>query len=272
VLAVLRADVLLDRDGVQVSAVACRHEARRGDAHEAGHHAVVLVRRGCFARSVGGAVQLLDPTGAYCINPGDEQRYDHPHDVGDDCTAVRVAPTLLASLWGGDPTLPAVPLTSSPGVDLEHRLLLAAVRRGEVPDGLVERTVSLVASTLETADAGRVASRRPSTDRARAALVDGARQHLAADPGRSLPDLAVALHVSPHHLSRTFRAVTGHTVSRHRMRLRTRSALDRLADGDHDLTRLAADLGFADHSHLCRVVRRETGRTPSALRAALARG
>ena len=140
-----------------------------------------------------------------------------------------------------------------------------------MPDGLVERTVSLVASTLETADAGRVASGRPSTDRARAALVDGARQHLAGDPGRSLPDLAAALHVSPHHLSRTFRAVTGHTVSRHRMRLRTRSALDRLADGDHDLTRLAADLGFADHSHLCRVVRRETGRTPSGLRAALAR-
>jgi AraC-like DNA-binding protein len=39
-----------------------------------------------------------------------------------------------------------------------------------------------------------------------------------------------------------------------------------------NLARLAADLGFADQSHLCRVVREETGRTPSALRDVLARG
>jgi hypothetical protein len=63
----LSAHVLLDRDGVQVTDVVCRHEARRGDVHEAGHHAVVLVRRGCFARSAGGATQLLDSTSAYCI-------------------------------------------------------------------------------------------------------------------------------------------------------------------------------------------------------------
>jgi hypothetical protein len=33
---------------------------------------------------------------------------------------------------------------------------------------------------------------------------------------------------------------------------------------------LTADLGFADQSHLCRVIRSETGHTPSALRRALA--
>jgi AraC-like DNA-binding protein len=54
------------------------------------------------------------------------------------------------------------------------------------------------------------------------------------------------------------------------MRLRARTALEHLSDGEQDLARLAADLGFADQSHLCRVVRRETGYTPSALRQALA--
>jgi AraC-like DNA-binding protein len=76
--------------------------------------------------------------------------------------------------------------------------------------------------------------------------------------------------VSPHHLSRVFRALTGHTISRHRTRLRVRAALERLAGGDHDLARVAADEGFADHSHLCRLIRQETGTTPSALRAQLA--
>jgi AraC-like DNA-binding protein len=96
------------------------------------------------------------------------------------------------------------------------------------------------------------------------------REALAADPDRSLQDLARDLAVSPHHLSRVFSAANGSTVSRHRMRLRARIAMERLAAGDHDLARLAADLGFADQSHLCRVVRAETGSTPAALRAALA--
>ena len=76
--------------------------------------------------------------------------------------------------------------------------------------------------------------------------------------------------VSPHHLSRVFRALTGVTVSRHRMRLRVRAVLERLGGGERDLARLAADAGFADQARLCRVVRAETGTTPSALREALA--
>ena len=94
---------------------------------------------------------------------------------------------------------------------------------------------------------------------------------LAADPGRSLPDLARTLAVSPHHLSRVFRAHTGHTIARHRMRLRARAALERLAGGQDDLARLAADLGFADQPHMTRVVRAETGATPAALRAGVQR-
>ncbi len=106
--------------------------------------------------------------------------------------------------------------------------------------------------------------------RARRAVVDGARGLLAADPDRSVLQLAAELAVSPHHLSRIFHAETGHTVSRHRIRLRVRSALERLAGGETDLARLAADVGLADQSHLCRVIRGEIGQVPSALRQALA--
>jgi AraC-like DNA-binding protein len=172
-------------------------------------------------------------------------------------------------VWGGDPALPADLPPTSPRADLDHRLLLAAARRGESPEGLFERALALVTSALAPVDPGRVASGRPSTARARRALVDAAREALAADPELSLADLAAALHVSASHLSRLFRAGTGDTVARHRMRLRARAALERLAAGDHDLTHLAADLGFADHSHLCRVIRAETDHTPSSLRHAL---
>jgi AraC-like DNA-binding protein len=265
--AMLSTRTVLRRDGVVLADVACRHAPGRGHPEERTAHALVFVRRGCFVRNG----DVLDPTAAYCMNPGDEERYDHPHDGGDDCTWLSLDAGLLASLWGGDPALPAAPAPTSPRVDLEHRLLLAAARRGRTDDHeLVERAIALAAGVLERADPRRIAAGRPGTARARRALAGGAREALAADPGRPLPALARELAVSPHHLSRVFRAVTGETISRHRMRLRVRRVLERLAGGDEDLARLAADAGFADQSHLCRVVRAETGCTPSALRAALA--
>jgi AraC-like DNA-binding protein len=266
---VLKVQRLLDQEGLTITNVACRLPAGRGHADEAAHHAIVFVRNGCFVRSADGASHLLDPTQAYCINPGAEHRYDHPHAHGDDCTSVRLDPTLLASLWGGYPTLPSTPFRSSPAIDLQHRLVLAAAGRGDPPDELYERTVTLVADALAPLDPGRIASGRPATMRARRVLVDAVREALAADPDRSLADLATELDVSAYHLSRIFRSGTGHTIARHRMRLRTRAALERLAAGDHHLAHLAADLGFSDQSHLTRVIRTETGHTPSALRSAL---
>jgi AraC-like DNA-binding protein len=267
----LSATTLHRGDGVEIADVACRHPRGRGlAAEQAGRHAVVFVRRGCFVRSIDGVDSLLDPTVAYCMNPGEEQRFDHPHDHGDDCTSLFMHAQLLASLWGGDPSLPRQPLPTSPAIDLEHRLLLSAGRRGADPHELLERAIALTALALEQVDPRRVAAGRPTTARARRAAADGAREILAANPECSLADLARELAVSPHHLSRVFRSATGHTLSRHRMRLRTRSALERLASGEQNLARLAADLGFADQSHLCRVVCQETGRPPSVLRRILA--
>jgi AraC-like DNA-binding protein len=268
---VLSSSTILARDGITISDVACRHEAGRGQSVEqAGRHALVFVRRGCFVRSADGVESLLDPTMAYFMSPGEEERYDHPHQHGDDCTALMMSAELAASLWGGDPSMPSGALPTSPEIDLEHRRVLSQARRDFDPHAVFERAVALAARTLEQVDAPRVSAGRPSTLRARQALVDGAREALAADPERSLPELAGAVGVSPHHLSRIFRSLTGWTIARHRMRLRARAALERLAGGEPNLGRLAADLGFADQSHLCRVIRAETGRTPAALRRALA--
>jgi AraC-like DNA-binding protein len=269
-LLVLEARLIVNHDGVELLDVACSHPLGRGrHSEEAGAHALVLVRRGCFIRSVDGVEALLDPTLAYCMNPGEEQRFDHPHGHGDDCTSIALDAPLLASIWGGEPALPSRPLAVSPQLDVAHRLLLAAAVRDSDSHELVERAIALTARALEQADAPRVASGRPVTTGARRALVDGVREALIADPECSLIDLARGLAVSPHHLSRIFRAGSGHTIARHRMRLRARAALERLAGGEGNLARLAADVGFADQGHLCRVIRSETGCTPSSLLRAL---
>jgi AraC-like DNA-binding protein len=258
-------------DGVALIDVSCRHPAGPGRHVElAMGDALVFVRRGCFIRNVDGGEALLDPTVAYCQRAGQEQRYDHPHANGDDCTVVGLDPPLLASLLGGQPALPQGPIPTSPQLDLEHRKLLAAARAGTDLQELVERAINLAAGALEQVEPTAVAAGRPSTAAERRKLADGVREALASDPGRSLPELARELSVSPHHLSRVFRSVCGHSIARHRMRLRVRVALERLVRGERHLARLAADVGFADQSHLCRVIRAELGSTPAALRAALA--
>jgi AraC-like DNA-binding protein len=223
-------------------------------------------------READGIASTLDTTLAYCVNPEQEERYDHPHFGGDDCTVLYLSSEVVASLEGGETSLPRRPLAASPEIDLEHRLLLAAARRGDDSHELVERAIALAACAVEQGDPRPVAAGRPATAQARRALVAGAREALAANPHRSLTQLARELAVSPHHLSRIFSSATGTTISRHRMRLRVRVAMERLAGGDRNLVRLAAELGFADQSHLCRAVRSETQRTPSALRSLFGHG
>jgi AraC-like DNA-binding protein len=265
----LSTSTLLDRDGITIRDVRCRPTIGRGQEIEAStERTLVFVRRGCFVRRARGDHSLLDPMAAYCANPGEDQSFDHPHAGGDDCTAIGFTATLCASIWG-DGVLPDGPLRTSPQLDLEHRLLLAAARRGSDTHELAERAITIVAGALEEVNPRPVAAGRPATIRARRDVIDGAREILAAEPECPLPELARSLSVSPHHLSRIFRAATGHTVSRHRIRLRARAALEQLADGERDLARLAAELGFADQSHLYRVLRVETGCVPSALRRAL---
>ena len=237
-------------DGVSLADVACRHGRGRGEVEPAPARMLVLVRRGCFARSANGVVSVLDPTVACFINPGEEQRYDHPHDNGDDCTTIDLDATLASAVHGGQPDLPVGAIPISPTLDLAHRILLAQARHGDDRHQLYERALRLIAAVLQSASPARVVSGGPDSERARY-------------------ELARELTVSPHHLSRVFSAVTGHTISRHRMRLRTRAALERLAAGENNLARLAADLGFTDQSHLCRVVRSESDIPPSVVRRLL---
>jgi AraC-like DNA-binding protein len=263
---------VFDHSGVAMHDVACRHTAGQGHGLElTATRMIVFVRRGCFIRHADGIETVLDSTVAYCTNPGEEQRIDHPHHGGDTCTALTVDAITAASLWGGDHQLPAGPLPISPTIDLEHRLLLTAAHRDRDAHELYEHAISLACTALTERDPRRGASGRPATQQARRQIVNDTRELLAKDPNQSLPRLAHELAVSPHHLSRTFRSLTGHTISQHRLLLRVRAASERLSGGERDLAPLSADLGFADQSHLTRAIHRQTGHTPSVLRQLLTR-
>jgi AraC family transcriptional regulator len=101
--------------------------------------------------------------------------------------------------------------------------------------------------------------------------VERAREHLAAQPHRndSLSEIAAIAHCSPFHLARQFRCHSGVSLHGYRTRLRMSAAIQRLRDGESNLSLLAADLGYSSHSHFTSMFRRSFGATPHQVRTNL---
>jgi transcriptional regulator GlxA family with amidase domain len=113
---------------------------------------------------------------------------------------------------------------------------------------------------------------RRSTGRAHLAIVGETRAELVrrmADP-ITLADLARSVHVSPYHLARVFRQETGRSIHELLRELRLRTALERL-DGERRLNvgTVAAEVGFAGHSHFTAAFREAFGTPPSQFRSAV---
>ena len=86
---------------------------------------------------------------------------------------------------------------------------------------------------------------------------------------RPIADIAAALRVSHGHLDREFTRIVGLAPRRLARLLRVEQLLAAI-DLAHDVSwaDLAAQLGWADQSHMIRDVKRHTGSTPSAYVAA----
>jgi AraC-like DNA-binding protein len=264
---------MAEGDGFRVSDVRCNGGPAGFDAPEVeNRHLLVAARRGAFFRREGSTEALVDGTVAYLSAPGLVEQFAHPIPGGDVCTAIALDPGLFASLVGGDPTAAHGVLPMDAASEMAMRHLTALARRGDPEGSLAEHVIGFAANLLTRRLPERTGSGRPATAAAQRRVVARAKAALAADPRLGLVALGRVAGCSPHHLSRVFTQLTGLTVSQYRNRLRVSLALQRVADGEPDLAGLAGDLGFADHAHLTRTVRAATGRTPSALRAALRDG
>lgn len=83
----------------------------------------------------------------------------------------------------------------------------------------------------------------------------------------SVRALASAAGVHPVYLARQFRKWYGCSITEHARRLRVRRAAEAILQGRGTLSSASYVAGFADHPHMCRVFRRQTGLTPAAFRA-----
>lgn len=242
-------------------------------------HRLIFVRRGVCVVHRGRQRIAVAPASVVFCNLGEPYRVSHPVPGGDDCSSFAFPAALLAdALEPYDPSAADrldAPFRSFHAIvtpdtllrlhTLHHRLAAGAANGLEAE----EETIRLLARTLRDAH-GETARTLAPVDRAARERVEAAREIVARRPGDDIPlaALARAVGTSPFHFARLFARVAGSPVHRYRTRMRLALALERLACGESDITRLALDLGFSSHSHFTTSFRGAFGVAPSEWRRA----
>lgn len=252
---------------VEVHSLCCtagRSSASIVRGGEAPH--LCLVRRGCFHYHFGGQTYLADSSRALIHDDGAEYRTSHPCDGGDDCTIILMSPELMQEAFGRRRPHEHIEFEMTPSGQVRHLAAYAGLsrRRGDVLEA--EEAVAGLVRAIAGARVGAVggeAGRNRIVQRAKALL------NATAESNLSLEAIAAEAGCSPYHLMHLFRRQTGQTVRGYRARLRVAAALERMAQGDWDLTELALSCGFSSHSHLSGTFRSVLGMTPSEVRAQL---
>lgn len=276
--------MLFESLGISVVDFRCHaHVEPTGPEEPNPTHSIVLVRRGLFRRTRRRETLLADPNHVLFFNAAEPYQYAHPFPGGDDCTILALetprALELVARYAPEDAQTPETPFRlghglSSPHAARLHYELLARVRQRDQALGLEDVLSELADETVGAAYRDRAEETRRSdsvAQRRRRDLVEETKlainERLEKPP--SLGAMARFFDCSPFHLSRVFRQAVGMSLRRYVKRLRTRVAADRLARGPWDLTQLALDVGYADHSHFTNSFRHEWGVPPSRFRGPL---
>jgi AraC-like DNA-binding protein len=196
-----------------------------------------------------GCVDLIWRAGELLIAGPDRGANPTPVRPGETILGVRLRPGVAGTVLG----MPASEV-------LDGRFPLGEVL-GEGAEVLGESDERTVFEHLEELVSSRLRDAHPDP------LVLAASRRLGF-PGSRVEWLADALGISERQLRRRFHDSVGYGPKTLDRVLRFRRFLARapgVAAGELDLARLAADLGYADQSHLTRDCERLSGMTPARL-------
>jgi AraC-like DNA-binding protein len=148
-----------------------------------------------------------------------------------------------------------------------RNLLCARLKRSEADAFEIEvRGLHLLDMSLGAIRSADASIRRPTEARWNRS-VQRVKEAVAIAPADKwdLEKLARIALISPFHLCRVFRRMTGTSIYAYVLRERLASTLDAVLDGE-DLTTIALNAGFASHSHFTARFRDFFDCTPAALR------
>jgi AraC-like DNA-binding protein len=207
-----------------------------------------------------GCVDLLWRDGKLIVAGLDRTAWRSPVRGGTEIAGIRLRPGVVGAVFGMpasellDVHVPLEEVLGSRGSEFAERLKGKEGHDAEYL--LLER---LVASAI--------------ADRAPDPLVLAATRHLGFS-GSRVDELAEALGISERQLRRRFHQAVGYgpkTLDRILRFRRLVAQAQGVSDGEVDLARLAADLGYADQAHMTRDSVRLTGMPPAQLAALWAR-
>jgi len=254
----------------------CGDDATRDESAAATE--LVFVHRGAYRLESSRGAVLADRGQVLLLRRGEEYRVRHPFTGGDQSLVITLRRGLIERICRelGATREPArlerrLASPASHALYWRSRRLRAALERTtRSPAGLEEEAGSLAVDAVARFALDSAASR--STARRLDPRVEAVQRLLHRDEGRrpSLAELAAWVDLSPFVLAHRFRRQTGESVHQYRLSLVLREAVERLLDGERDLTALALELGFSDHAHFTNAFRRRFGLPPSAARDALA--
>lgn len=263
--------ILFDSPLLRITGITCRRpRGGCGCEHEGERTHLTMLRRGGFSYHVNGMVVIGDPTTALVYRAGDIYRISHPFDGGDDCTTFEIPPEHEEEIFGRRLTQHYDLQRMVTGANqLAHLELYESLRQG-VGDALMveESAARLCESVLHGEVAVEAASKLSC---AALGMVHRVREAIMTNPAgaEGLDELATLAGCSPFHLARIFRKATGATLAGYRASLRIALSLERLAQGEDDLSALAQDMGFSHHSHFSSAFRLRVGVTPSVARESM---
>ncbi len=225
---------------------------------------IVFPRNSTIIEYAGGDRVIGSPAVGLLYNRGQEYRRRRLSEEGDFCDWFAVAPEVLREIVKSESERPLrvshVPV--APRDYIRQRALVEQLLAGAAEPLAVEETTLHVLRHVLAHRARETRSRKQGE------LAYAAAELLSRTFTRnvSLTHLARELGTSPFHLARTFRGTHGVTLHQRRLVLRLHASLELLRDTNRDLSTIALDLGFTDHSHFTMAFRRRFGVTPSRFR------
>jgi AraC-like DNA-binding protein len=261
---------LFDTSTVRIRDVGCSGCRHLGAEECAMETQLVFPYRGVYVRHVGSDDAVAESNQVLYFNAGEGYRVSHPVNGGDASFTLVPHEMILRELTPKERIVEGELLrfrTQRSTLDPRAQVLAALLRHSLTTRVIEPLEAEGLALTLIRRTLGARTSREPGGSRGHRKLVDRTKVALATDLSRrwTLADIAAEVGVSPVYLTQVFQRVEGVPLYRYQLRLRLARALDLLRSYE-DLSQIALELGFSNHSHFSAAFRQAYGRTPTAFK------
>ncbi len=228
-------------------------------AHERGYISVVL--RGSYMERCGSANLSCDP-GHVILHTAGEVHSNHFFEDGY-CINLEMRPHFVDRLqqYGID-TRTRIAMAGRQYTRFGFTLQSEAAQCDSASELVIEGLAMEMIAQLVRSRVGKSAQREEHwMNRVNEMIHDRYRETI------SLKEIAEYSKVHPVHLARTFRKHNGCSIGDYVRRLRVAAASSDIAGSDMSIAEIASRNGFSDQSHLCRLMKEYTGKSPRQLRS-----